>query len=82
MQSLNKTERKNSGDIFMPAQERVYHIYAKDRCLFHSLKEEEFNTTWKTLKNMVGLMKTDYSVDDLTYIELNNDKEATLNSSH
>lgn len=66
----------------MPAQERVYHIYAKDRCLFHSLKEEEFNTTWKTLKNMVGLMKTDYSVDDLTYIELNNDKEVTLNSSH
>jgi hypothetical protein len=50
--------------------EKVYHIYAKDRCLFHSLKEEEFETTWNTLNNMVGLMKTDYSVEDLTYEEL------------
>ena len=50
--------------------EKVYHIYAKDRCLFHSLKEEEFETTWNTLKNMVGLMKTDYSVDDLNFTEI------------
>jgi hypothetical protein len=59
---------KNSGDIFH--MERVYHIYAKDRCLFHSVKEEEFITTWNTLNNMVGLMKTDYSVEDLSYEEL------------
>jgi hypothetical protein len=49
---------------------KIYHIYAKDRCLFHSIKEDEFNTTWNTLKNMVGLMKTDYTVDDLSYEEL------------
>ena len=66
----------------MPAQEKMYHIYAKDRCLFHSLKEDEFDTTWKTLKNMVGVMKTDYEINDLTYIELNVDKEVSINSSH
>jgi hypothetical protein len=42
--------------------EKVYHIYAKDRCLFHSIKEEEFEVTWKTLNNMVGIMHTDYEV--------------------
>ena len=62
--------------------EKVYHIYAKDRCLFHSIKEEDFQTTWSTLNNMVGLMKTDYSVDDLTYEELYVSKEIILNSSH
>lgn len=62
--------------------EKVYHIYAKDKCLLHSIKEEEFQTTWRTLKNMVGLMKTDYTTDDLSYEELLVNKEITLNSSH
>jgi len=62
--------------------EKIYHIYAKERCLFHSLKEEEFEITWNTLKNMVGLMKTDYTVDDLTFIELTVNKSTTLESSH
>jgi hypothetical protein len=62
--------------------EKVYHIYAKDRCLLHSIKEEEFQTTWKTLNNMVGLMKTDYTTDDLSYEELLVNKETALNSSH
>ena len=61
---------------------KIYHIYAKDRCLFHSIQEEEFCTTWNTLKNMVGLMKTDYNVEDLSYEELIVSKEVTLNSSH
>jgi hypothetical protein len=62
--------------------EKVYHIYAKDRCLLHSIKEEEFHTTWKTLNNMVGLMRTDYTADDLSYEELLVNKEIALNSSH
>jgi type II restriction/modification system DNA methylase subunit YeeA len=61
---------------------KIYHIYAKDRCLFHSIKEEEFETTWYTLKNMVGLMKTDYTVEDLSYEELIVNKEIIHNSSH
>jgi len=62
--------------------EKVYHIYAKERCLFHSVKEDEFHTTWSTLKNMVGLMKTDYNVEDLSYEELTVSKDTILNSSH
>jgi hypothetical protein len=66
----------------MTAKEKIYHIYAKDKCLFHSLKEEEFNRTWNTLNNMVGLMKTDYNAEDLSYEELMINKEVSLNSSY
>jgi hypothetical protein len=62
--------------------EKIYHIYAKKNCLFHSLKEEEFYTTWNTLKTMVGLMKTDYSLDDLSYEELLVNKAIVRESSH
>lgn len=62
--------------------EKIYHIYAKDKCLFHSVKEEEFEATWRTLNNMVGIMKTDYNTEDLSYEELFVNKEVLLNSSH
>jgi hypothetical protein len=62
--------------------EKVYHIYARNECLYHSLKEEDFQATWNALNNMVGLMKTDYSVEDLSYEELVVNKETILNSSH
>jgi hypothetical protein len=54
----------------MPPREKMYHIYAKDRCIFHSLREDEFARTWDQLNNMVGLMKTDYMVEDLSYEEV------------
>jgi len=50
--------------------ESVYHIYAKDRCLYNCLKQEEFEEKWEMLNIMVGLMKTDYDADDLTYEKL------------
>ena len=62
--------------------EKVYHIYAKDKCIGHSIKEEDFSTTWNTINNMVGLMKTDYNIEDLTFEELYVSKEIILNSSH
>jgi hypothetical protein len=62
--------------------EKIYHIYAKDKCLFHSIKEDEFETTWSTINNMVGIMKTDYVIEDLSYEELIFQKEMSLNSSH
>jgi hypothetical protein len=62
--------------------EKIYHIYAKDRCLFHSIKEEEFGITWKTLKNMVGLMKTDYKIEDLSYEELSVNKFISLTNTY
>lgn len=62
--------------------EKIYHIYAKKNCLFHSLKEEEFYTTWNTLKTMVGLMKTDYSLDDLSYEELLVNRAVNIETSN
>jgi hypothetical protein len=62
--------------------EKIYHIYAKNKCLLHSIKEEEFGVTWKTLNNMIGLMKTDYTTKDLSYEELTINKEEIQNSSH
>jgi len=62
--------------------EKIYHIYAKDRCLFHSIKEDEFEVTWRTLNNMVGIMKTDYEIDDLSYEELMVNRKVSLDSSY
>ena len=50
--------------------ETIYHIYAKDRCLYPCLREEEFNIKWAEVNAMVGLMHTDYDVDDLSYEKL------------
>ena len=50
--------------------DKVYHIYAKQECLYNNLSEKQFNKTWETLKGMVGLMKTDYELEDLSYEEV------------
>ena len=63
-------------------QNKIYHIYAKDKCLLHSIQEEEFKSTWETLKQMVGLMHTDYGVEDLSFEELTINKEICQNSSY
>ena len=49
--------------------ETIYHIYAKDRCLYNCLREDEFNLKWAELKAMVGLMKTDYTEEELLFVE-------------
>lgn len=61
---------------------KIYHIYVKNTCLFHTLNEDEFKITWRTLNHLVGLMHTDYNIEDLSYEELNNNSEITLNSSY
>ena len=66
----------------MTAYEKIYHIYAKDKCIFHSLKEDEFKTTWSTLQRLVDVLDTRYAGDDLTYEELTINKMAVLDSSH
>ena len=53
--------------------ETIYHIYAKDKCLYPALSETEFNVKWAELKAMVGLMKTDYTEDDLSFTKVESD---------
>ena len=52
------------------ADETTYHIYAKDTCLYPNLNEEDFEEKWELLKVMVGLLKTDYTIEDLSYVQL------------
>ena len=54
--------------------ETIYHIYAKDKCLYPCLKEDEFNLKWAELKAMVGLMRTDYTEEDLVFVKCPADK--------
>ena len=62
--------------------ETMYHIYAKNVCLYSGLNKEEFEKTWNEIKGMVGLMKTEYTVEDLTYEELNYSRSTMIDSSH
>ena len=62
--------------------ETMYHIYAKDVCLYSGLDKEEFERTWRDVRGMVGLMKTEYTVEDLSYEELKYSRQATIDSSH
>ena len=50
--------------------QKVFHIYAKDKCLYHNLDLEDFKEKWEMLNIMVGILKTDYQSDDLQYIEV------------
>ena len=49
---------------------KIYHIYAKNHCVYHSIKEEEFPLVWNTLRNFISIANTDYHVNDLSYEEL------------
>ena len=62
--------------------EKVYHIYAKDQCIYHSLSEEKFSETWEMLHRMIELLGKNVSKEDLSYEELYVNKELILNSSH
>ena len=66
----------------MTPKEKIFHIYAKNKCIFANIKEEEFRVTWNTLKGMVGLMQTDYTLEDLSYEEVTVNREAQNNSSY
>ena len=50
--------------------EKVFHIYAGKQCIMSCISEEEFKTTWNTVCALVGLMKSDYTIKDLSYEEV------------
>ena len=62
--------------------EKVYHIYANGKCIYHSLSEEKFTEIWEMLHCMVEIIDVKFSKEDLTYEELVINKEVVLNSSH
>ena len=48
----------------------TYHIYVKERCIYHSLNKEEFEEKWQLLHVMVELISSEYNQDDLSYEKL------------
>lgn len=61
--------------------EKIYHIYAKDRCIYHSLNEDEFRQVWETLNKLVEIY-TEVDNDDLQYEELQLNKSAIAEASY
>ena len=46
---------------------KFYHIYLKDRCVYNNLTKSDFEARYNEMKAMVGLMKTDYEEEDLSF---------------
>lgn len=61
--------------------EKLFHIYAKDKCIYHNLPENEFNQIWNMLNNFVSIIG-ELKTEDLSYEEVTVNKEVLLNSSH
>ena len=62
--------------------EKIYHIYAKGRCIYHSLSENKFSETWEMLHRMVELLDINIRKEDLNYEELVINKQAIMESSY
>jgi hypothetical protein len=66
----------------MKEYEKIYHIYAKNRCVYHSLSEEKFSETWEMLHRMIDILDVDISKEDLQYEMMYVNKLIPLNSSY
>jgi hypothetical protein len=66
----------------MIENEKIYHIYAKNRCVYHSLSEDKFSETWEMLHRMIDLLDVDISKEDLQYEVMYANKLIQLNSSY
>ena len=51
-------------------EDTSYHIYARDKVLYCNLPQDDFEEKWQLLNVMVGLLSTDYTEKDLSYIKL------------
>ena len=62
---------------------KLYHIYLKDECIMPSLDQEKFKYNWECLNVIVGLLKTDYVAEDLSYevVEILHEREDISNLS-
>ena len=66
----------------MKEYEKIYHIYAKNRCVYHNLSEEKFSETWEMLHRMIDLLDANISKEDLQYEMMYVNKLIPLNSSY
>jgi len=66
----------------MNLTEKVYHIYAKDRCLYHSLSKEKFDELWETIHIMIELLDGNVRKEELSYEEVTVNRFISTNSSY
>lgn len=59
---------------------KLYHIYVKNECVYHSLSKEDFDKLWDFVQKLTWL--TDINETDIQYEEVTYNKELVLNSSH
>jgi hypothetical protein len=60
--------------------DKVYHIYVKNECIYHSLTKEKFKELWDFVQKITWI--TEIHEDDIQYEEVSIDKEFSLNSSY
>ncbi len=61
--------------------DKVYHIYAKQKCLYHSLTYEEFERTWNMIHNFLSVIDAEtvsVKKEDLSYVELTLDRSVIV----
>lgn len=63
-------------------EEKIYHIYLKDRCIYHNLSKEDFDRTWDMIHRMVDMLDTKVNKEELQYVELIKSSEIARNSSY
>jgi hypothetical protein len=62
-------------------EEKIYHVYIKNKCIYNCLSPAQFKAIWENLNNMVGIVHTDYTKDDLSFEELSINSTAARCSS-
>ena len=63
--------------------DKIYHIYLKDKCVYHNLPEEKFREYWKNLNYLTEFLgNNNYTTSDLSYEELTVNKKTAAESSH
>lgn len=60
--------------------EKIYHVYIKGKCLYPSLKREEYEKVCEYLEKLICV--TDIRKEDIEFEELTLDRELAGNSSH
>jgi hypothetical protein len=59
---------------------KIYHIYVRNECVYHSLPKEDFDKLWDFVKKLTWL--TEIDENEIQYEEVMTNKELALNSSY
>ena len=59
---MKESMMKNQVSVYTPMNNKNYHIYLNDKCLFKNLNQEEFDVIW-------GRIYHSYFKEELTYVE-------------